>query len=251
MIIPSTQTNGFIIISIGLLISLPIFLWSFKCWKRERQAYLKTDASIDKYLLNIRMNVSNLATRKPYILQIGKEVSTEHPPIGVNTIWIIFSLIAFIFGCSSICLWANGRLAIHLNTEWVSFYITFVLLPLCMLILAVLERKFYRVGRSYVAKEAESFLYGDVNAIFDSCEDILIKIMKVEIIKSDNPKLLKAKLGRSDFTIEISKIKRKGKTIVRLYVLSDVRGFPTKFDKNTNQANIDTFQTYLLSVFEK
>lgn len=178
------------------------------------------------------------ATGRGSILRIEQREPSNRPPAVLSIVLITCTLFMLTLGVWVIYLWVVGKVAVRIDISTIFFFVLFLAFPIWVLVdNFVIQRRFYRLGRSMVAKEAEVVFEGNANIAFDACRRAL-DAMKVPIIKMNKPNLLKARLGKSVITVEIRH--RKGSK-VRVHILSDSQWLTVKFDVGANQRNIDTF----------
>jgi len=188
---------------------------------------------------NIQDNISDLHTEtRNAFLKIEQREPCNKPPAILSIVLITCSFLMLAFGVWGVYLWVAGKVAVQIDMWTIFFLVLFLILPIWVFVdTFILQRKFYRLGKSMVAKEADVVYDGDANTAFNACQRVLDK-MRASIIKMDKPKLLKARLRKSMITVTIRY--RKGSK-ARINILSDSQWLTVKFDVGANQRNMDTF----------
>ena len=88
------------------------------------------------------------------------------------------------------------------------FFVLFIIVPLGILIdHFYIQRKYNKLGRSRVAKEARVTVANDVDTVFDACYRVLDS-MQVTISTLERPYFLKAMSRNSVMTIRIIQIEK-------------------------------------------
>lgn len=183
------------------------------------------------------------AVERSIVLKIQQREPSKRPPAILSIVLIICSFLLLAFGAWAIYLWVAGKVAVRVDIWMILFFVIFLAFPLYSLVdHFIMQPRFYRLGRSIVAKEAKVVLDGDANTAFDSCHRAL-DAMKATIIKMNKPNMLKARLGKSLITIQIKH--RKGSK-VRANILCDSQWLTVKFDAGANQRYINTFLNELI-----
>ena len=124
----------------------------------------------------------------------------------------------------------------------VIFIIIFVLLPIFIFIdIIFLDRKYYKLGKSYVERHVQIISQEDITTVFEQCRYTLGE-MKSFIYKRDTPRFFKARLGESIITVLLNSLENN-KTLIKMS--SDAQWMTVKFDMGENQRNVNKFQTIL------
>jgi uncharacterized membrane protein len=189
-----------------------------------------------------RKNKSNIsstpAKRIDNILKIVQKEPSRRPPVILTGLGTICSLFILGFGILGIYLMIIGKITLRIDMSLILFISLFIILPIWFLVDNLfIQRRYNKLGRSMVAKEAEIILDCDAITAFNYCSKVL-DTMRVTIIKKNRPNLLKANLGKSVITVDI--LGRKGPK-ARIHILSDSQWLTVKFDAGANQRNIDNF----------
>jgi len=126
------------------------------------------------------------------------------------------------------------------------FPVVFIGLPLYIIVdYFHTKSKYYKLGRSRVAKEARITIANDADTVFDACYRALDS-MQAAIRIMEKPNLLRANIRNSVMTITIIQIEGSK---VRVYILSDSKWLTIKWDGGANQRNIDNFLQELSKLY--
>ncbi len=176
------------------------------------------------------------------ILEIEQREPSNRPPIILSIVGVTCTAVILAFGCFVIYFWIVGITAFRLDGATVLFLILFVVAPIAVLAdTFILERKSYRLGRSWVFKEARAVMDGDTGTVFDRCIKVLNE-MEARIIRMKRPTLIKARLGKN---IIVVKLRHRSGPKAGIHVMSDSQWLSVKLDGGANQRNIDTFLSKL------
>jgi hypothetical protein len=166
------------------------------------------------------------------------EQHSRHPPVILLIITIVPALILLAFGIWVIYTWVARRLEFQIDPESILLLLLFIGLPLYVIIdHFFIQRKYDKLGRSSVAKEARVNVENDVDTVFDACYRALDS-MQASIRIMEKPNLLKASIRNSVMTITIIQIEGSK---VRVYIQSDSKWLTVKWDGGANQRNVDSF----------
>jgi hypothetical protein len=172
------------------------------------------------------------------LLSIEQREPGRRPPLIISILSLISAFLLLLFGGASVYLWIAGTVKFELSFPTFLFLVILIIFPLFTIIqYFVIDRRYYRLGRSHVAKEAKVTFSNDPDTVFDACHRVLASI-QATIKTAKKPRLLKARIGDSVMTIKIKRIKGSR---VRIYVLSDSKWLTTRWDRGANQRNIDRF----------
>ena len=172
------------------------------------------------------------------LLKIEQHEPRRHPPVILPIITIIPASILLAFGIWVIYTWIARRLEFQIDPESVLLLLLFIGLPLYVIIdHFFIQRKYDKLGRSSVAKEARVNVANDVDTVFDACYRALDS-MQASIRIIEKPNLLKASIRNSVMTITIIQIEGSK---VRVYIQSDSKWLTVKWDGGANQRNVDSF----------
>lgn len=184
--------------------------------------------------------VDNLATqtRVSTVLRIEQRELSNRPPFILSFVLLICAFFFFALGVLAIYTWVAGIAEFRISYENILFLMLFIGFPLYIFVdQFIIQPKYYKLGKSLVAKEARLIIANNVDAVFNACYQVLDS-MKATIYIINRPTLLKAKIKDSVMTIKIRRIKGSK---VGVYVLSDSRWLTVKFDAGANKRNRDTF----------
>ena len=177
-------------------------------------------------------------TRADSVLKIEQRELSNRPPFILSLVLLIGAALLFALGVLAIYLWVAGRVEFRVRYENILFLMLFIGFPLYIFVdQFIIQPKYYRLGKSFVAKEARLVIANNADAVFDACCQVL-NSMNATINIVNRPTLLKAKVKDSVMTIKIRRIKGSK---VGVYVLSDSRWLTVKFDAGANKRNIDIF----------
>jgi hypothetical protein len=172
------------------------------------------------------------------LLRIDQSEPGRRPPIVLLIMTLIPACVLLIFGGCAIFAWITGNIEVHFDLLTILFLVAFIGLPLFVIIdNFVTQPKYYRLGRSHVAKEAIVTVAGHVDVVFDACYRALDSVQAVITIL-ERPNLLKAKVRNSVMTVVTRQIEDSK---VSVYVVSDSRWLTVKWDGGANQRNVDEF----------
>jgi len=148
------------------------------------------------------------------------------------------SFLLLTFGVWSIWSWSSGRVSFNFGISIIIFFIIFVIFPLAAIIdTFFVEPKRFKLGKSFVAKEANIVLDLDISAVFDKCLKALMN-MNAHVIKWNKPKYIIALTNKSKFTITLRRIKgAKSKA----NIICDSQWLTIKFDAGANRKNLNQF----------
>lgn len=176
------------------------------------------------------------------VIKIEQQEPSRRPPAILNMVLIICSLLFLALGVFGIYLWVAGKATVRVDISTIFFFILFIGLPVLILgDIFIIQRRFYKLGRSCVAKEAILVLDVDASTAFDTSR-VVLDAMKATVIKMNKPRLLKASSGKCVITVEVRGIKGSKS---RVHVLSDSQWLTVKWDAGANQKCIDAFQSQL------
>lgn len=172
------------------------------------------------------------------LLKIEQRELNRRPPVILSIISLICAFWLLVFGGVGIYLWIARIIKFEMNLWTALFLVIFIGFPLFIIAEYFgIERHYYKLGKSHVAKEAKVTLANDVDAVFDACHRVLDS-MQATIKIVEKPRLLKANIEDSVMTIRIRRIKGPK---VQIYVLSDSKWLTVRWDAGANQRNIDSF----------
>lgn len=172
------------------------------------------------------------------ILEITQREPSNRPPVILSIVSVACTLVILAFGGFAIYLWIADRAAFRIDGETILLLVFFVFAPIAVLVdTFFLEPKSFRLGRSWVLRDARAVLDVDIDIAFDRCLRALSG-MEAPVIRMRRPALVKARLGKSVITV---KLRRRSGLKVGIHVLSDSQWLTVKVDGGANQRNIDTF----------
>lgn len=172
------------------------------------------------------------------ISKIEQSEPSRHPPAILLVITTIPALILFAFGILVIYTWITGIIEFQIDIASILLLLLFIGLPIYIVIdLFIIQQKYNKRGKSYVAKEARATITNDTDTVFDACYDALYAMHAVIRIMR-RPYLLEANIRNSIMTILIMQIENSK---VSVYILSDSRWLTVKWDGGANQRNINDF----------
>ena len=200
------------------------FLGIFK-FLYNKKAYRKTEI---QYSNDALVNIKRLEQQEP----------SNKPPVILSIILLICSFLLLAFAVFAIWLWSSGRVTFMFDPSIVLFSIIFVIFPLSAIIdTFVIEPKRFKLGRSFVAKEANIDFDLDISVAFDKCLKAL-KNIDAHVIKLNKPKYIIALTNKSKFTITLRRIKgAKSKA----NIICDSQWLTVKFDAGANRKNLNQF----------
>lgn len=218
-----------------LIIGGVIILWTaYMAWKEKHQ----TTDQANSFVERTSPSMSN-------ILHIERQEPSNRPPLWLNLIGITASLLLLAVGIFQTYLVLSGTIIAKLNLEWIAFYLLFGILPIWLLIEPfTLDRKYYKSGRSATAMDGTYVINGDITDVFNRCFSIL-ETMKAKIIKKNTPSLVKARIDKSNISVEVGQKDDK----VQVYIISDAHWVTVKIGRGRNQRLIDEFQKHLIDEF--
>jgi len=185
-----------------------------------------------------KIRVAAATPERSSTLRIDQKEPSNRPPAILSAVSLICAFLLFIFGALVVYLWIAGKATFVLDIFTLFFLLLFIALPLYILIdNFIFQRRFYRIGKSSMAREAKVIRHGDNDAAFDTCRAIL-DAMDATMINAKRPNMLRAKRNKSIITIKIRRIKGSN---ISIYVLCDSQWLTTKFDMGANQRFIDNF----------
>ncbi len=177
------------------------------------------------------------------IVRITAQEPSKHPPVIVNTVLVICSLITLAFG-----IWImymailGGVIPRDFDAGWLMVILFLIVSPIWILVdTIIIEGKQRKLGRSRVAKEKTVDLHDKADTVFDRCLQA-IGTWQSSIIAMNRPKLVKARWRNSIMTATVTNM---GHGRVRVHILSDSKWTTTKWDFGINQRNVDTFERLL------
>lgn len=151
---------------------------------------------------------------------------------------VLFFSACLILGLLVIITWVFVQAPKQISMFSMLNPIFFLIAPIYVLVdMFVIRRKYYRLNRSSVVKDADFAIDGNANYIFDNCRRILLT-MNATITRAKPLKLIKAHLGKATIVVEI---KRRKDSRINVYIISDVLCWIAKRDDGSNQNNIDAF----------
>ena len=174
------------------------------------------------------------------ILKIDQTEPQRKPPLIIVGVLLtcLFIILAFgIFGLVAVFLGV-----IKFTPSFIIFVILFGILPFWGLLdLFIFDRRYYKIGKSYVEHHVQITSGEDIEHVFEQSRSALGE-MKAFIFKKDTPKFLKARLGKSIIMVRLESTETK-KTIINMS--SDAQWMTVKFDLGENQNNINKFQSII------
>jgi hypothetical protein len=178
------------------------------------------------------ISVQNIRQREP----------NRHPPAYVSLVPVIGAFLLLAFGIWAIYMWTTGTVTFQVNVHTVLFFVGFSVAFLGFPLFVVIDYfhvqpKYYRRGRSHVAKEAIVTVANDADTVFDACYRVL-NSMQAAIIILERPNLFKAKVRNSVMTIVIRQIEESK---VSVHTVSDSKWLTVRWDLGGNQKNVDDF----------
>lgn len=166
-----------------------------------------------------------------------KEPSNK-PPLVLSVILVVISFLLLIFSIIAISLWISGSATFKFDISIVIFAIFFIILPVVTIIdIFFIDKKRFKIGKSTVAKEASVSFDFDINEAFDRCKNALTSI-QANIILIDKPKLIKATIEKSKFTISLRRI-RGGSS--KANIICDSQWLTVIFDMGKNRKYLNQF----------
>lgn len=181
---------------------------------------------------------STAQTRTISLQKIEQREPSRRPPASLLLIPLIFSYLMLAFGIWAIYMWIAGIAKFQIDFVTVLVFVGFIGIPLWIISdHFFIQPKYYKRGRSHVAKEARVTVANDADTVFDACYRALDS-MQAAIRIMEKPNLLKANIRNSMMTITIIQIEGSR---VRVYILSDSKWLTVKWDAGANQRNIDSF----------
>jgi hypothetical protein len=213
-----------------LLLLLPAIYYGIKIFDRLRQKE------------RIQSNAPATQTGIEGLLKIEQRELSRRPPVILSIISLISACILLAFGVLIMYIWISGTVEFRMDISTFFFFLLFIGLPLFIIIDTIrddlfIQPKYYKLGRSHVAKEAKVTVVNDADTVFDACYRVL-RSMQATIRIMEKPRLLEAKIKDSVMTIKLRRIKGSK---VQIYILSDNKWFTAKFDAGVNQRNVDSF----------
>lgn len=183
---------------------------------------------------------SNLTaqTRTINLLNIEQRELSNRPPKPLSLAPLVSSFLMLGFGAGVIHMMIAGIIEFQIDLWTVLLAVVFIGLPVYIIVdYFRTESKYYKLGRSSVAKEARVTVANDVDAVFGACYRALDS-MQAAISILEKPNLLKAKIRNCVMTVTIVPIEGSK---VRVYILSDSKWLTIKWDRGANQRNVDDF----------
>lgn len=172
------------------------------------------------------------------LLEIEQREPSNRPPRLLSVPPLVFSFLMLAFSIWAISMWVAGMAEFQVGFWLVIFLALFIGLPFFIIWdHFFIQRKYYKLGRSHVAKEARITVANDAETVFDACCRALDSMQAaVSILRK--PNLLKAKVRNSVMVITITQIEGSK---VRVYIRSDSKWLTVRWDMGANQRNIDSF----------
>jgi hypothetical protein len=207
------------------------------------------DTLFKKKTLTIAPTPNLPANEYKNILGIMQDEPSNHPPIIFNIISTILSSVILAFGLMGVYVWIIGRMQGQPFSSLIIWSIIFVAFPIYNILDTYIgERKYYRLGKSAVAKHKTIILRGHIDEIFNTCLKVINarieKKRNSRIWKMDRPNLIKALIGGLVITVETKHVENNK---VAVYIQSDSPWVTTKIDFGNNQRNIDRFEHFIQS----
>lgn len=172
------------------------------------------------------------------LLTIEQPDLSSHPPKILSIVSLVCASTLLVFGTWIINMWRTGTVDMQVDFVTALFFVLFMGVPVYILVdHFLIQPKYYKLGRSLVAKEARAVVANDADTVFDASHRVLGS-MQAAIRKMDKPRLLKARVGNSVMTIKIRGLKGSK---ARVYMLSDSKWLTVKWDAGANQRNVDRF----------
>lgn len=177
-------------------------------------------------------------TRTISLQKIEQYEPSRRPPVSLALIPVICALLLLAFGIGVIYMWIAGTAKFQMDFWTVLLFLGFIGLPLWIIADHLfIQPKYYKQGRSHVAKEARVTVANDADTVFDACYRALDS-MQAAIRIMEKPNLLKANIRNYVMTITITQIEDSN---VRVDILSDSKWLTVRWDAGANQRNIDSF----------
>jgi len=141
------------------------------------------------------------------ILKIDQTEPQRKPPLIIVGVLLtcLFIILAFgIFGLVAVFLGV-----IKFTPSFIIFVILFGILPFWGLLdLFIFDRRYYKIGKSYVEHHVQITSGEDIEHVFEQSRSALGE-MKAFIFKKDTPKFLKARLGKSIIMVRLESTETK------------------------------------------
>jgi hypothetical protein len=183
----------------------------------------------------------NKISQKTTILPIQQIQHGKKPSLIISYCWLLyFSLFLFV-GLILIYSWSFGYNPFIITPSTFAGIVLYIIAPIYILLdMWVIRRKYYRLTKSSVSKDADFITSGDYNVIRDNCRRILHAMSGNRI---DRPTAyFKTNIGKSKVIVHV---KRKKNSRVNVYVVSDAHWITVRHDDGSNQKNIDIFTQML------
>ena len=191
----------------------------------------------------------NLAaqTRTVNLLKIEQREPSNSPPKSLSIIPLASSFIMLGFGGVVLYMLIARIIRFQMDLFWgFLFPMAFIVIPLIIIADYFHTKcKYYKLGRSRVAKEAKITIANDADTVFDSCYRALDS-MRAAIRIMEKPNLLRANIRNCVMTIRMIQI--EGCKVI-VYILSDSKWLTIKWDGGANQRNIDDFLQELSKLY--
>lgn len=213
-----------------LLLLIPAIYYGIKIFDRLRQKE-RTQSSAPAAQTGIEG-----------LLKIEQRERSRRPPVILSIVSLISACVLLAFGVLVMYIWISGTVEFRMDLSTFLFFLLFIGLPLFIIIDTIrddlfIQPKYYKLGRSHVAKEARVTVANDADTVFDACYRVL-RSMQATIRIMEKPRLLKANIKNSVIIVRIRRIRGSK---VQIYILSDSKWFTAKFDAGVNQRNVDSF----------
>lgn len=178
-------------------------------------------------------------TKTINLLTIVQREPSNSPPKFLSIIPLVSSFLMLGFGGVVLYMLVARIIESQMDFFWIFLLpLAFIFIPLIIIAdYFYTKSKYYKLGRSRVAKEARVIVTNDVDAVFDACYHALDS-MQAAIRIMEKPNFLRANIRNCVMTITIIQIEGSK---VRVYILSDSRWLTVKWDGGANQRNIDDF----------
>jgi hypothetical protein len=195
-------------------------------------AYLfkkKADKNTEiQYSQGVLQNINKLEQKEP----------NNKPPLILYIVLAICSLPLLAIAGFSIWLWVSGKVPFKFDWSVLFFAFFFIILPLGWIIeLLVFDQRRFKLGRSFVAKEASVDFDEDILTSFDRCLNTFPKI-NAHVIKFEKPKYMIATINNSKFTILF---RRKNVTGSKANITCDSQWLTVRFDAGANRRYLNQF----------
>lgn len=177
-------------------------------------------------------------TRTVNLQKVQQREPSNRPPVFLSLMSLICAFLLLGFGIWATSTWIAGIAELQMGLWVVPFLVLFIALPIYVIVDHFhIQPKYYKLGKSSVAKEARIVVSNDADAVFDACY-LVLGSMQAAIRIMERPSLLTARIGNSAMTITI--VQTEGSETI-VYVVSDSRWLTVKWDRGANQRKIDSF----------